>query len=617
MTKKLKESWHGPYEVVKAVNRVDYKVKLRRGRTKVLHINNLKKYHPRGEEVLRLAVVAEDCEEDEVLGPKLSEVCAGFDRSVVEELKRDFPEVFSDSPGKTKVVKMSIRTGDSEPLVSHPHRVPDKLKEGVRQEILKLVEEGIAVPSSSPWASPIVPVPKKDGTVRLCVDFRRLNEVTVGDPFYMTTLEEILERVGEAKVMSKLDLAKGFYQVEVEAQSQEKTAFVCPFGKFEFRRMPFGLKNAPALFQRCMEVVLHKCYKFSAPYIDDVLVFSDDPGEHAVHLRQVVQELSKSGMMVKESKCRFGMKKIEYLGHVIGGGELAVPEHRAAAMAEYRLPRTKKQLRSFLGAASYYRKFIQGYAKMSSVLSPWTAKSAPSVVEWTEEGLETFKDIKLSLVNLCVLTIPSEEDVFILHSDASGAGVGATLNVMRDGVKRPVAYYSKQLQGAEQRYSATELEGLAVYRSINFFAHYLFGRRFTVITDHKALVSFLKSKVLNKRLQGWMIQLQQYDFVIEYRPGAENLDADALSRQAWESSDGDPWRPAAVLRREEQEAAELRAAPNSQLVGGDVGTSPTVKEKEKEKDAEGEGSKEKELEGSKERNKKKMKGKRDENPDRC
>ena len=617
MTKKLKESWHGPYEVVKAVNKVDYKVKLRRGRTKVLHINNLKKYHPRGEEVLRLAVVAEDCEEDEVLGPKLSEVCAGFDRSVVEELKRDFPEVFSDSHGKTKVVKMSIRTGDSEPLVSHPHRVPDKLKEGVRQEILKLVEEGIAVPSSSPWASPIVPFPKKYGTVRLCVDFRRLNEVTVGDPFYMTTLEEILERVGEAKVMSKLDLAKGFYQVEVEAQSQEKTAFVCPFGKFEFRRMPFGLKNAPALFQRCMEVVLHKCYKFSAPYIDDVLVFSDDPGEHAVHLRQVVQELSKSGMTVKESKCVFGMKKIEYLGHVIGGGELAVPEHRAAAMAEYRLPRTKKQLRSFLGAASYYRKFIQGYAKMSSVLSPWTAKSATSVVEWTEEGLETFKDIKVSLVNLCVLTIPSEEDVFILHSDASGAGVGATLNVRRDCVKRPVAYYSKQLQGAEQRYSATELEGLAVYRSINFFAHYLFGRRFTVITDHKALVSFLKSRVLNKRLQGWMIQLQQYDFVIEYRPGAENLDADALSRQAWESSDGDPWRPAAVLRREEQEAAELRAAPNSQLVGGDVGTSPTVKEKEKEKDGEGEGSKEKELEGSKERNKKKMKGKGEENPYRC
>ena len=583
MTKKLKESWHGPYEVVEAVSRVDYRVQLKRGRCKILHINNMKLFHPRREAVLRLAVVAEDCENDEVLGPRLSEICEGFDSRIVEDLKTEFPRVFSDSPGKTKVVTLRIETGDHEPLVSHPHRVPDKLKDGVRREVLKLVEEGIAVPSSSPWASPIVPVPKKDGSVRICIDYRRLNEITTGDPFYMVTLEEILEKAGGAQVMSKLDLSKGFYQVEVDSRSQEKTAFVCPFGKFEFRRMPFGLKNAPALFQRCMEVVLHSCYAFSAPYIDDVLIFSKDPASHAGHLRQVVQELDNCGMTVKESKCSFGMRKIEYLGHVIGGGELAVPEHRAAAMAEYRLPKTKKQLRSFLGAAGYYRKFVKGFARMSSVLSPWTAKLSPSVVEWTEEGLQAFRDIKVSLIKLCVLTVPSEEDVFILHCDASGAGVGATLNVIRDGEKRPAAYYSKQLQGAEKNYSATELEGLAVYRSINFFAHYLFGRKFTVLTDHKALVSFLRSKVLNRRLQGWMLQLQQFDFSITYRPGVEHLDADALSRQEWTSSEGDPWRPAAILQREDEEqvkADELRAAPKSQLVGGDVGTSPTEEKKE-------------------------------------
>ena len=580
MTKKLKESWHGPYDIVEAVNRVDYKVKLKRGRCKILHINNMKLFHPRKEVVLRLAVVAEDCEDDDVLGPKLSGVCEGFDRKIVDELKAQFPDVFSDSPGRTKVVTLKIDTGDQEPVVSHPRRIPDKLKDGVRSEVLKLVEEGIAIPSSSPWASPIVPVPKKDGSVRICIDYRRLNEITVGDPFYMVTLEEILERAGRAKVMSKLDLSKGFYQVEVDSRSQEKTAFVCPFGKFEFLRMPFGLKNAPALFQRCMESVLHSCYAFSAPYIDDVLIFSDDPGSHADHLKLVLQELAKAGMTVKESKCKFGMSKVEYLGHVIGGGVVAVPEHRATAMADYRLPRTKKQLRSFLGAAGYYRKFVKGFAKMSSVLSPWTSKLSPSVVEWTEEGLQAFKDIKVCLIELCVLTVPSEEDVFVLHTDASGAGVGATLNVSRDGELRPAAYYSKQLQGAEKNYSATELEGLAVYRSINFFSHYLFGRTFTVVTDHKALVSFLKSSVLNRRLHGWMLQLLQFDFSIVYRPGAEHLDADALSRQAWKSDEGDPWRPAAVLQREEKELEEtvkLRAAPKSHLVGGDVGSSPTEK----------------------------------------
>ena len=185
--------------------------------------------------------------------------------------------------------------------------------------------------------------------------------------------------------MSKLDLAKGFYQVEVEPTSREKTAFICPFGKYEFTRMPFGLRNAPAIFQRCMEVVLRDCYSFSAPYIDDIIVFSGSGAEHLGHLRLVLGELRRYGMTVNEEKCEFGKRKLEYLGHVIGGGELAVPAHRAAAMAAFILPRTKKQLRSFLGAASYYRQFIQGYAYMSSVLSPGTAKSAPSVVCWTEE----------------------------------------------------------------------------------------------------------------------------------------------------------------------------------------------------------------------------------------
>ena len=403
MSKKLTESWHGPYEVVEKKSRVDYKVNVGRGRSKVLHINNLKRYHPRGEEVLRLAIVAEDWEEDEAV---VSGRCLDFEDGEVERLKRDYPEVFSDLPGRTNVCRLRIATGKEAPRVSHPYRIPDKLKEGVRSEVLKLVELGIAVPSVSPWASPVVPVPKADGSVRVCVDYRKLNEITEGDPYYMVTLEEILERVGNSRVMSKLDLAKGFYQVEVEPTSREKTAFICPFGKFEFTRMPFGLRNAPAVFQRCMEVVLSECYEFSAPYIDDIIVFSGNGKEHVGHLGRVLGELRKYGMTVKEGKCEFGKSKLEYLGHVIGGGELAVPAHRAAAMAEFILPWTKKQLRSFLGAASYYRQFVQGYASMSSVLSPGTSKSAPSVVAWTEEGLEAFNRIKVSLVNICSHSLP-------------------------------------------------------------------------------------------------------------------------------------------------------------------------------------------------------------------
>ena len=236
------------------------------------------------------------------------------------------------------MARLRINTGEAHPIASPPYRIPDRLKEGVREEVMKLVELGIAVPSQSLWASPIVPVPKPDGTVRVCINYRRINEITVGDPYYMATLDEILERVGNSGTISKLDLAEGFYQIVVEPEDREKTAFITPFGKFQFTRMPFGLKNAPVVFQRCMEVVLNSCYAFSAPYIDDIVVFSRNGKEHVSHLKKVFEALRKYGLTFK---CEFGRTKVEYLGHVIGEGVLAVPAHRAAAMAEYILPKTK------------------------------------------------------------------------------------------------------------------------------------------------------------------------------------------------------------------------------------------------------------------------------------
>ena len=568
VSKKLKEAWHGPYKVVARKSRVDYLVNLGKGkgRVKTLHINNLKRYYPRVEEILRVALVAEDWADDEAVGTTLKGAFEGFEEeAVVRELRSDFPEVFSDLPGKATVCQLRIDTGDAVPRRSHPYRVPDRLKEGVRKEVNKLVELGIVVPSTSPWASPVVPVPKSDGTVRVCVDYRKLNQVTTADPYYMSTMDEILERVGSSKIISKIDLAKGFYQVEVEPESQEKTAFVSPYGKYHFTRMPFGLKNAPAMFQRLMEVVLGDCSGCSAPYIDDVVVFSESAEEHVRHLRCVLGALRRYGLTIKEKKCEWGKVRLEYLGHVIGGGELAVPAHRAAAMAEYKQPHTKRQLRSFLGAAGYYRQFVEGYARMTSVLTPLTAKNAPSVVNWTPEGLEAFTRIKVSLVDVACLTVPTQQDEFVLHCDASGSGIGATLNVLREGKKLPVAYYSKQLQGAQHHYSATELEGLALFRAVHFFAHYLYGCRFKVLTDHKALVSLLHSRVLNRRLHGWVLQLLEYDFEVEYRPGRENGDADALSRQAWDTRSGGPW-----MREGDGDLPGLRPAP-SYVVGGDVG----------------------------------------------
>ena len=568
LTPKLEESWLGPYPVVEKLNRVNYRVKTSKGRAVVLHINNLKKYRERELEVLRLSVVAEDFENDEERGVKLQGICQEFDTGRWREIKEEFGEVFTDEPGRTGVCKLAIETGQAQPIASGPHRVPDRLKEGVRQEVAKLLEMGVVEESTSPWASPIVPVPKPDGSIRLCIDYRRLNGVTQADPYYMGTLEEILERVGSSKCLSKLDLCKGFYQIEVEAESIPKTAFITPFGKFQFRRMPFGLRNAPSIFQRVMDCVLRGCYEFSAPYIDDIVVFSQSGEEHPDHLKKVLLALRDNGLTAKLEKCAFGKTKLEYLGHQIGGGEMAVPEHRATAMAEFVLPRTKRQLRAFLGSASYYRKFVSHFADHSSLLTPSTSKFSPSVVVWSEEMLEAFHTLRVSLVDVCALTVPSLEDSFVLHSDASGAGIGAALYVVRDGEEKLVAFFSKQLQGAQFRYLATELEALAVFKAIHFFAHYLWGTCFEVVTDHKALVYLMSSNKLNKRLTGWALQLMDFNFYITYKPGATHLDADGMSRQGWRDQD----------LPEAEGGGGKQTGTSGLLVGGDVGVeTPTEK----------------------------------------
>ena len=563
MTHKLQESWHGPYPVTEVLSRVDYKVEFRKGNKKVLHVNNMKLFHGREEDVMRLSVIAEDVSEDEDIGLKMSGRCVDFEVAAVDQLKLDFPEVFSNLPGKTDLCTLSIDTGESAPIALRPYKPPDRLKDGVREEVDKLLSLGVAEPSYSPWASPVVPVPKKDGSLRICVDYRRLNSVTTPDPYYMCTLEEILEKVGNSGCLSKLDLSKGFYQIGISEESKDKTAFVTPFGKYRFNRMPFGLRNAPAVFQRTMEEVLRGCYGFAAPYIDDILVFSRNGVEQVGHLRAVVKALSDNGLTLKLEKCEFGRTHLEYLGHRIGNGQVAVPSHRASAMKDFLLPKTRTQLRSFLGSMSYYRRFILNFASYSAILSPATSKSAPSVVVWDGARLKAFTTLKGMLCDVCALTIPSSEDVFVLNTDASGLGIGATLNVIRDGVELPVAFFSRQLQGAQKNYSATELEGLAMFKSIFFFDHFLYGRKFVVNTDHQALVSLLRSKRLNRRLHGWVLKLLDFHFEVVYRPGRCNGDADGLSRQAWCSSE----------ESVDMDDKQLRAAAVFQ-VGGDVGTEP-------------------------------------------
>ncbi len=498
----------------------------------------------------RSDVVVEEREEERNV---LRGECEGYAKEELEELLDEFREVFSDKPGSTKSVKMRIDTGDSPPIRQAPYSVPLGIREKVKKELDVLEECGIIERSSSNWASPLVPVKKADRGIRLCVDYRRLNEITVREPYYIPSFDEMVERVGRGRVLSKVDLAKGFHQVEVEECDRVKTSFVCPFGKFQYRRMTFGLTNAPSMFQRLMDEVLVSCTDFAKVYIDDILVVSECWEVHLCHLRALLEVLKEAGLTCKRSKCVFGKRRLTFLGHEIGDGVVRVPEARVREIEEHPLPRTRRQLCAFLGLIGYYRRFVSGFHEWSSVLTPYTSKAPSGEIEWDSQMLEAFHMLCKCLCNAVCLYVPCVEDFFVLECDASGTGIGAVLSVRREGEDRPVAFFSKQLCGAQRRYSAQELECLAVVESIQHFAFYLYGRRFEVVTDHRGLESLRSGRQLNRRVHGWTLKLTEYDFEVKYRKGVQNVVADDLSRchsdvsvedtHLWREEGGDEGQP--------------------------------------------------------------------------
>ncbi len=460
----------------------------------------------------------------------LSGVCEGYSEKEIKDLLGEFNDVFSDAPGSTDRVTMTIDTLDCEPIRQTPYSVPLGMREKVRRELVSLEKQEIIERCRSEWASPLVPVKKADGGLRLCVDYRKLNMETVKEPYYIPSFYEMVEKVGSGNVLSKVDLAKGFHQVMVKEKDRDKTAFVCPFGKFRFRRMPFGLTNAPSVFQRLMDEVFVDCEEFARVYIDDILVVSKDWKSHLGHLRELLEVLRQAGLTCKETKCCFGKRTLEFLGHQIDGGQISVPAARVEAIRNHPLPKSRKQLRAFLGLVGFYRRFIRGFHRWSSVLMPHTSTVKSGRVSWTKPMLEAFHGLCVQLCNSVCLCVPCTSDVFVLESDASSTGVEAVLSVLRDEDMMPVAFFSKQLRGAQRNYSAQELEGVGVYEAIRHFAYFLYGRKFTVVTDHKGLVNLMSGKQDNRRIYNWCLKLTEYDFEMVYREGKQSVVADDLSR---------------------------------------------------------------------------------------
>lgn len=535
---KLEQAWDGPFEILEVRGMVNVVLGIPGGKgvrnRRTVHINNVKPYNQSSAAIHRIVVAAEEDEELEKNVQRLSGQTLSEDRQrQLDVILGRWERVMTGKPGVTCLAEHEVDTGEAKPIRCIPYRLPPQWKEQVRNEIEELVETGMVKHSVSPWSSPIVPVTKPGGAVRLCVDYRKLNSVTVPDPYYIPLIDEILDQVGEATFLSKLDLSKGFYQVPLAKAAQEKSAFVTPFGKYEFVRMPFGMRNAPSTFQRLMDKVLAGANEFALPYMDDILIFSKNWEKHLTHIDEVLRRLSEAGLTTKPSKCEWGKSTVEYLGFHIGDGKVSVPQARVKAIEEFQRPKTKRDIRAFLGTMGYYRRFVRNYAMISKSLTAATSKSSPDKVEWSGEMEVAFTSLRKCLSSCCLLHVPVCADSFMLHTDASGMGIGGVLSVCREENELPVAFFSRQLRDRETRYSATELECLAVLESIRHFEVYLIGRQFALITDHKALESLFTSKVLNRKLTRWALYLQEFDFVPKYRPGITHQNADGLSRQAW------------------------------------------------------------------------------------
>ena len=463
---------------------------------------------------------------------------AGTDLSPIEQqqllnLLTSFSTIFTtanDPLGRTNVVKHSIQT--SGPPIRQPlRRLPQAMKPVVEMEVQKMLEQGVIQHSTSPWSSPVVMVRKKDGAWRFCVDYRKVNAATRQDAYPLPRIDATLDSLSGSVYFTTLDLASGYWQVELEETAKETTTFSTPDGHFEFNVMPFGLTNAPATFQRLMECVLaglttHECLI----YLDDIIIFSASFPNHLARLRGVLSRLFEAGLKLKPSKCHFARKEVHYLGHVISAIGVKPNPFKTAAVSSYPAPTNVKELRQFLGLSNYYRRFIKDYSRIAEPLHQLTRKTSKGFL-WTPACQDAFDELKLRLTTAPILTFPDFSKEFILHTDASATALGAVLCQEKEGVEHVIAYWSRQLNKPERNYSTIEREALATVAAIKEFYPYLYGFSFKLFTDHNPLIALKGLKDVGGRLARWMIFLQQFNFQIKYKPGKVNNDADALSRR--------------------------------------------------------------------------------------
>ncbi|XP_026022288.1 uncharacterized protein LOC113021785 [Astatotilapia calliptera] len=456
-----------------------------------------------------------------------------YEQLQLKRLLCTYGHVFSTGPadlGRTSLVQHDIITRPGAPVKQNPRRMAGEKQQNADQQIYDSLQSGLAQRSCSSWASPIVMVRKKDGTYRLCIDYRALNDRTITDAYPLPRIQDTLDTLSTARWFSTLDLASGYWQVELTPRARRAAAFCTRTGLFEWNVMPFGLCNAPATFQRLMDRVLAGMqWETCLVYLDDIIVLAKDVSGMLQRLGQVFYRLQQANLKLKPAKCCLFRREVAYLGHVVSEHGVATDPSKVQKVQMWPTPTSIQEVRRFIGLASYYRRFVKDFASIAEPLHNLTKKNAH--FQWHAEHQAAFDKLKCRLTSAPVLRYPLDHGEMTLDTDASDTGIGAVLSQMQQGVERVLAYGSRKLSRTEQNYCTTRRELLAVVDFTSHFRQYLLGRPFKVRTDHSSLRWLTKMKEPEGQLARWLEKLAEYNFEIIHRPGRVHTNADSLSRR--------------------------------------------------------------------------------------
>jgi len=448
----------------------------------------------------------------------------------LEAILSEFPEVLCDRIGKTVGVQCKLKVDDSKPIAQKPYPVSKFKRELIDKHVKDMLNLGIIRPSDSEWASPVNMVKEADNSHRFTLDFRQVNKKSASDPYVIPRMDSLLHRLGEAAFISKIDLKKGYWQIAMHPDSIKYTAFICDSGKFEFLRMPFGLKTAQSVFQRLMNSVLGDMRGiFADAYVDDIIIYSNSWTEHLEHIKAVIGKLRKAGFTVNQKKCEFGKTTLKYLGFVIKPEGIITNPEKTSAVMQYPKPRTSKDVKKFLGFCGWYRHFIPNFSEISVPLTNLMKKDIK--FGWNDIQQQAFDKLKDLIVNTVTLAFPDFTKRFILRTDASIYALGCVLAQKTiDGRERPIAFASRALSKVEQSYHPCEKECLGIVWALKKFEQYLDGVEFDLETDNRALVWLDKMRDLNSKFMRWSLKIQDFQAIIKHIPGRLNVVADCLSR---------------------------------------------------------------------------------------